>query len=64
MKILVIIFCIMYLLMFFFAEVKVNDMPATNVFQRAGVCLMAATILTLLIGLPILGVVYLIGGMV
>lgn len=64
MKVLIIIFCIIYLLMFFFAKVKVNNMPATNVFQRAGVCLIAAAILTILIGLPILGIIYLIGGIV
>lgn len=59
MKILAIMFLILFLLMFIFADVKINDLKTDNIFVRAVACLIGSFILTAVFGLPILGIVYL-----
>lgn len=64
MKILALIFWIIFFLLFCFAEVKVNDLPATKISERVCACGICALILTAMFGLPILGIIYLVGGLV
>lgn len=60
MKILGIMFCVLFLLMFCFANIKVNNSTDITILQRAGACLIGSLVLTIILGLPILGIVYLI----
>lgn len=55
-----IIFICVFLLMFLFANVKVNGDTNVGVLQRAFVCLIGSGLLTLVLGLPICGLIYLI----
>lgn len=59
MKILAIIFLILFLLMFLFADVKINNLKTENIFVRAGACLIGSFIVTAILGLPVLGILYL-----
>lgn len=52
-------FLILFLLMFIFADVKINDLKTDNILARAGACLIGSFILTAILGLPVLGIVYL-----
>lgn len=60
MRVLGIIFLGVFLLMFLFANVKVNGKTNVGILQRAFVCLIGSGLLTLILGLPICGLVYLI----
>lgn len=60
MRVLGIIFICVFLLMFLFAKVKVNESTDVGIFQRAFVCLIGSGLLTLVLGLPICGLIYLI----
>lgn len=42
MKILAIMFLILFLLMFLFADVKINGLKTDNIFARAGACLIGS----------------------
>lgn len=52
-------FLILFLLMFIFADVKINGLKTDNILARAGACLIGSFILTAILGLPVLGIVYL-----
>lgn len=60
MKILGIIFLILFLIMFVFADVKINNLKTDNIFVRAGACLIGSFVLTAVVGLLILGILYLL----
>lgn len=60
MKILLIMFLIIYILMFLFGKVTINESTNISTLQRAAVCLIGSSLLTLVFGLPILGIVYLV----
>lgn len=60
MKILTILFCVLFILMFLFAEVKVNGRLCNQIFQRVFTCLVGSLIFTLVLGFPVLGIMYLI----
>ncbi len=60
MRILGIMFCSMFLLMFLFAKITWNDSSDLNIIKRAIASLMGSFILTVVLGLPVLGLVYLI----
>jgi hypothetical protein len=60
MKILLFMFLILFILSFLFAKVRVNGSTNISIFQRAGVCFVGSLILSLFIGLPILGILYLV----
>ena len=60
MKILGIIFCIIFILTFLFAKVKVNGDTDITIFERVELCILFSLLLTVILGLPILGVIYLI----
>lgn len=61
MKILGIMFCVLFLLMFIFCKVKVNGSTDITIIQRTLACLFGSFLLTLIFGLPILGIIYLLG---
>ncbi len=60
MRILGIMFYSMFLLMFLFAKITWNDSSDLNIIKRAIASLMGSFILTVVLGLPVLGLVYLI----
>lgn len=60
MKILFVIFLIVYVFMFLFGKVTINKSENISISQRVFVCLIGSGLLTLILGLPILGIVYLI----
>lgn len=57
MKILAIMFLVLFLLMFIFADVKINDLKTDNILVRAGACLIGSFIVTAILGFPVLGIV-------
>ena len=61
MKILGIIFCILFLLIFLFAKVKINGSTDVTIVGRAYVSFIGSIVLTLFLGLPILGIMKLLG---
>lgn len=61
MKLLLIIFGILFVLFFIFGNVKVNGSENVGIFKRTGACALAAAITTLIVGLPLLGIASLIG---
>lgn len=60
MRILGIMFCSMFLLMFLFAKITWGDSSDLNIIKRAIASLMGSFILTVVLGLPVLGLIYLI----
>lgn len=60
MRIIGITFLVMFLITFLCAKIKVNNSSDVTIMQRVFVSIMAAAILTLIIGLPILGIYSLI----
>ena len=60
MKILGIIFCLIFVLTFLFAKVKINEDTDISILERAELCILFSLLLTVIFGLPILGVIYLI----
>lgn len=60
MKILLIIFLIIYILMILFGKITINESTNISILQRVAVCLVGSGLLTLVFGLPVLGIVYLI----
>lgn len=61
MNMLEIIYLAFYLWMFFFGKVKIGENTNITLLQRAWVCMIGSTLLTILVGLPMLGILYLIG---
>lgn len=61
MKILGLIFCFIFILFFLFAKVKVNGRTNITIIERAYVSTIASIIFTLMLGLPILGIIKLLG---
>lgn len=61
MKILGLIFCFIFILFFLFAKVKVNGRTNVTIIERAYVSIIAGIIFTLMLGLPILGIIKLLG---
>lgn len=61
MKILGIMFCALFLLMFLFFKIKVNGSTNITTLQRAYACLIGSLLLTVILGLPTLGIIYLLG---
>lgn len=61
MKILALIFLVMYIIMFLFAKVDSTGLHSLwGILYRVIVCLAASAIVTIIIGIPILGIVFLI----
>ena len=60
MKTLGIIFCIIFMLTFLFAKIKVNGSTNITILQRIELCLLFTLGFTVILGLPILGVIYLV----
>lgn len=60
MRILGIMFCSMFLLMFLFAKITWDGRSDLSFIKRAIASLMGSFILTVVLGLPVLGLVYLI----
>ena len=56
-----IFFLILYLLTFFFGKFTWNNKPVKNIFTKAFLSFLFSSSLSLVIGLPILGILYLIG---
>lgn len=61
MKILGIIYLVCFLWMFFFTKIKVNGSTNITLFQRVAACLYVSLLLTIIVGIPVLGIMYLIG---
>ena len=61
MKILAIIFCILFIWCFIFAKIEVNGSKDITIIQRMFASVIICAILTLVLGLPVLGIVYLLG---
>lgn len=61
MKILGIIYLVCFLWMFFFTKIKVNGDTNITLFQRVAACLYGSLLLTIIVGIPMLGIMYLIG---
>lgn len=59
MKFLIVLFLILFVLMFCFAKVKIIGKKRISVLERAIMCAVASLFLTLIFGLPILGIYYL-----
>lgn len=57
MKILLIMFSIITMTMFLFANIEVNGYPTRNIITRAICSIISGSILTLMFGLPLLGVI-------
>lgn len=60
MRILGIMFCSMFLLMFLFGKIKWNGSTDISIVQRAVACLIASGVVSIILGLPVLGLIYLI----
>ena len=60
MKIILILFCILWFLMVIFAECTINDIPTNNIFIKIIMYFLSVVALFIVIGLPILGILYLI----
>ena len=61
MKILGIMFCAIFILCFIFAEVEINGSANITIIQRVFASVVISVILTLILGLPVLGIMYLLG---
>ena len=61
MKILGIVFCLSFLIIFLFAKIKINGSTDVNIVDRAYASFICSVVLTLFLGLPILGIIKLIG---
>lgn len=64
MELLGTIYLIFFILLFLFAKVQSNNIEVTNIFHRAFLCLIGSFFITIILGLPILGITYLIFGIV
>lgn len=60
MRALGIIFCVLFLIMLFEARITINDEPVHNLVQRVLVSIIASAVITLVIGLPVVGIICLI----
>ena len=61
MKILGLIFCFIFILFFLFAKIKINNKTNVTIIERVYVSIIASIIFTLVLGLPILGIIKLLG---
>ena len=61
MKILAIIFCVIFIWCFIFAKIEVNGSKDITIIQRVFASVIISVILTLIFGLPVLGLLYLLG---
>lgn len=61
MKILGLIFCFVFLLIFLFAKIKINGSTDVTVEDRVYAAFVGSIVLTLILGLPILGIIKLLG---
>ena len=61
MKILAIIFCVLFIWCFIFAKIDVNGSKDITIVQRVFASMIISVILTLIFGLPVLGILYLLG---
>lgn len=59
-KVLGIIFLILFIASFLFAKIKINGRYDYSILDRVGACLVISFILTWILGLPILGILCLI----
>lgn len=59
MKFLIILFLILFVLMFCFAKVKIIGKKRISVLERVVMCAVASLFLSLVFGLPMLGIYYL-----
>lgn len=60
MRILGIMFCTMFIWLFLFVKITWNGSSDITILKRAIASLMGSFILTVFLGLPVLGLVYLI----
>lgn len=60
MNLLLIIFLLLFIYSMFFGNIKINNRTVTNMFERIIPCLFMSLIITLIFGLPILGVMFLL----
>lgn len=60
MDLLLIIFLLIFIYTMLFANVKINNQKVTNIFQRIVPCLLVSLVTTLIFGLPILGIMFLL----
>ena len=60
MKILGIMFLALFLWTFLFGKVKLNGNTDIGTLQRAGVCVIGSLVITLIVGLPVLGILFLV----
>lgn len=47
-------------IMFLFGKIKWNDSTDISIMQRAVACLIASGVVSIILGLPVLGLIYLI----
>lgn len=60
MKILFIMFLILFILIFLFAKIEINGTYNITLIQRVCASVITSIVITLIIGLPILGIVYIL----
>ena len=60
MKILAIIFCVLFVWCFIFAKIEVNGSKDIISIQRVFASMIISAILTLVLGFPVLGILYLL----
>lgn len=60
MKLFGIIFLVLFILIFLFANINVNGKRNITILQRVYVSAIASLVMTIIIGLPLLGIIYLL----
>lgn len=60
MNYLLIIFLFVYIYTMLFSDIKINNKKVTNIFKRIIPCLLMSLVTTLIFGVPILGIMFLL----
>ena len=61
MNVLGIMLCAIFIWCFIFAKIEVNGSKDITIIQRAFASMIISVVLTLIFGLPVLGIMYLLG---
>ena len=61
MNVLGIMLCVIFIWCFIFAKIEINGSTDITIIQRAFASMIISAILTLIFGLPVLGILYLLG---
>lgn len=61
MNILGIMFLVLFLWMFIFGNITINKVKTANILTRAVLSILFSVFITLIVGLPILGIIKLLG---